>query len=187
MPALGRVTVSLRRSTGSFGTGMGGQDLTNEVARASRQGRAGEAAKVYGRRAGFEPANEGSIPSPRTDRETRWGVALPWNLIASAALGLWLMASPTSFGSTGWAAHSDHLAGALVVTVAIVALADVGRAARFINVAFGAWFILAPWVLTGDKTTAAWNDVAVGIVLALISLPRGPVGERYGSWQRYIR
>ena len=85
------------------------------------------------------------------------------------------------------AAHSDHLVGALVVTVAIIALADVGRAARFLNVAFGAWFIAAPWLLSGDTTTSAWNDVVVGIALILLSLPRGAVGERYGSWQRFIR
>ena len=116
-----------------------------------------------------------------------WGVALPWNLLVSVALGLWLMASPTVFGSVGRAAHSDHVIGALVVTVAMVALADVGRAARFVNVVFGAWFIVAPWLLSGETTAAAWNDVAVGVALVLLSLPRGPVGERYGGWQRFIR
>jgi hypothetical protein len=114
-------------------------------------------------------------------------VALPWNLLVSVALGLWLMASPTVFGSSGRAAHSDHLIGALVVTVAMIALADVGRAARFVNVVFGAWFIAAPWLLSGDTTAAAWNDVAVGVALVLLSLRRGPVVERYGSWQRLIR
>ena len=47
------------------------------------------------------------------------------------------------FGTASRAAHSDHIVGALVVTVAIIALADVGRAARFLNVVFGAWFIAA--------------------------------------------
>ena len=126
-------------------------------------------------------------PDGVTAKAMVWGVALPWNLLVSAAVGLWLMASPTVFGSRGGAAHSDHIVGALVVTVAIIALADVGRAARFINVAFGAWFIAAPWLLNGATTTAAWNDVAVGIALILLSLRRGPVRERYGTWQRFIR
>jgi hypothetical protein len=137
---------------------------------------------------------DGTDPDPGTLRPDVvsakamvWGVALPWNLLVSVALGLWLMTSPTVFGSLGRAAHSDHLIGALVVTVAMVALADVGRAARYLNVVFGAWFIVAPWLLSGATTTAAWNDVAVGIALILVSLRRGPVGERYGSWQRLIR
>jgi uncharacterized membrane protein len=116
-----------------------------------------------------------------------WGVALPWNLLVSAAVGLWLMASPAVLGTVGRAADSDNIVGALVVTVAFIALADVGRAARFLNVVFGAWFIAAPWLLSGGTTAAAWNDVAAGVALILLSLPRGHVRERYGSWQRFIR
>jgi uncharacterized membrane protein len=120
-------------------------------------------------------------------RAMLWGVALPWNLLASVAIGLWLMASPSIFGTVGPVAHSNHIIGALVVTVAIVALADVGRTVRYVNVLFGIWFIAAPWLLTGGTTAATVNDVVVGIVLIVLSLPRGPVGERYGSWQRFIR
>jgi hypothetical protein len=116
-----------------------------------------------------------------------WGVPLVWTLLASAALGLWLMASPALFGTVDRAADSDNVVGALVVTVAIIALADVGRAARFANVAFGVWIIASPWLLRGGTTTAVWNDVIVGVALILLSLPRGPVRERFGSFQRYIR
>lgn len=116
-----------------------------------------------------------------------WGVALPWNLLASIALGVWLMAAPSIFNTTGRAAHSDHLIGALVVSSAIMALADVGRALRFINVVFGAWFIVAPWVLAGATTGSAVSNGIAGIALILLSLPRGSIGERYGRWQRFVR
>lgn len=115
-----------------------------------------------------------------------WGMSLPWNLLVSTALGLWLMFAPFVLGSTGKAAHSDHLIGALVVTVAIISLADVGRPARFVNVLFGAWLIASPWLL-GAATGARWNDMMVGILVLLLSFPRGPVGERYGSYERFIR
>ncbi|MEX2324045.1 MAG: vitamin K epoxide reductase family protein [Acidimicrobiia bacterium] len=117
----------------------------------------------------------------------KWGITLPWNLLASAAVGLWLMASPAVFGTMDRAADSDNIVGALVVTVAMIALAEVGRAARFLNVAFGAWIVAAPWLLGGGTTASRWNDVAAGALLILLSLRRGPVGERYGSWQRFIR
>ncbi|MBI3964066.1 MAG: SPW repeat protein, partial [Chloroflexi bacterium] len=99
----------------------------------------------------------------------------------------WLMAAPSVLGSAPPAAHSDHLIGALVVTVAVIALADVGRALRFVNVLFGAWFVAAPWVLSGATPASTWNDVVAGVALILLSVPRGPVGECYGSWQRLIR
>ena len=116
-----------------------------------------------------------------------WGVSLPWNLLVGAALGLWLMFAPSTFGSTGKAAHSDHLIGALILTVAVIALAEVGRGARFVNVLFGASIIAAPWLLGGATTAARWNDMIAGSLVILLSFQRGPIIEQYGDFQRYIR
>jgi uncharacterized membrane protein len=116
-----------------------------------------------------------------------WGVVLPWNLLVSAALGLWLMFAPAALGSTRMAAHSDHLIGALIVTAAVIALADVGRAARFINVLFGVWLIAAPWLLGGATTISTVSDMIAGALVILLSIPRGKIGERYGDFNWFIR
>lgn len=116
-----------------------------------------------------------------------WGVTLPWNLLASGAVGLWLMFAPTVLGSTGTVAHSDHLVGALIVTAAVISLAEVGRATRFINMLFGAWVIAAPWLLEGAATGAAWNGLIAGILVILLSMRRGGISERYGDFERFIR
>lgn len=115
-----------------------------------------------------------------------WGVSVPWNLLVSAALGIWLMFAPAIFGTEGRAADSDHLVGALVTTVAVIVMAEVIRVGRFINVLLGGWIILAPWILSGAAPAARWNDVAVGVALILLSLRRGPVRERYATWDRRI-
>jgi hypothetical protein len=115
-----------------------------------------------------------------------WGVTAPWNLLLTAALGLWLMAAPAVFGSRGGAADSDHLVGALVVTVAVIALAEVGRPVRFANVLLGAWTVASPWLLGGASMGAAWNDVAVGTAVVRLSLRRGVVRDRYGGWARFV-
>jgi hypothetical protein len=111
---------------------------------------------------------------------------VPWNLALSAALGVWLMFAPAAFGTAGPAADSDHLVGALVVTAAVIAVGEVARAARFVNLLFAAWLIVGPWFLAGGTPAARWNDVAVGAVLLPLSLPRGRVTERFGSWDRYV-
>jgi nucleoside-diphosphate-sugar epimerase/uncharacterized membrane protein len=116
-----------------------------------------------------------------------WGVKLPWNLVLTTALGLWLMFAPSTFSSLGLAAHSDHLIGALIVTASVIALADVGRTARYINVVFGAWVIASPWLLDGAGAGARWSDVIVGALVLLLSFRRGPIGDRYGSYERFIR
>ena len=70
----------------------------------------------------------------------------------------------------------------------MVALADVGRTARFINVLFGAWLVAAPWLVGGGTTATTLSGVVVGLPLLIaLSLPRGPVRESYGSWNRYLR
>lgn len=113
-------------------------------------------------------------------------LASNWNLLVSAAFGVWLMFAPSVFGTGGRVADSDHLVGALVVTFAVIAMAEVGRVVRFINILFGAWIIIAPWLLSGSVATAEWSNLLVGVALILLSLPRGRVRGRYGSWQAYI-
>jgi hypothetical protein len=65
------------------------------------------------------------------------GVTVPWTLLASCGVGAWLMVSRLAFGTAGAMANSDHLVGALVITVAVCAMAEVARPLRFINVLFG--------------------------------------------------
>jgi nucleoside-diphosphate-sugar epimerase/uncharacterized membrane protein len=115
-----------------------------------------------------------------------WGMSVPWALLLSAGLGIWLMFAPAIFGSSRGAADSDYLVGALVVTFAVIAMGEVVRALRFINVLFGAWIIAAPWVLSGTTTGATWSDMIAGALLIALSLRRGETRERYGSWDRFV-
>jgi len=115
-----------------------------------------------------------------------WGVTIPWTLLVSTILGLWLMFAPAVFQTQGTAADSNHLVGALVITMAVIAMAEVVRAGRFLNVLLGVWIIMAPWLLAGATLEAKWNDMISGVALILVSLPHGTVRERYGSWEWYV-
>lgn len=115
------------------------------------------------------------------------GVTIPWTLVTSALLGVWLMFSRLVFGTVPPLADSDHLVGALVFTVAVMAMAEVGRALRFINVLFGIWLVAVPWLLAGGGAVAGGAGVAAGLILIALSLPRGPRSrEHYGSWDRFV-
>ena len=76
---------------------------------------------------------------------------------------------------------------ALIITVAVIAMAEVARPLRFLNVGFGLWLLAAPWLLEGASVTASWAGVLIGLAVIALSLPRGKLSkEHYGSWDRAV-
>ena len=114
------------------------------------------------------------------------GVNLPWSLVLSTAIGIWLMCTRLIFGTQGEQANSDHLIGALVVTISITALAESARPARFVNVLLAFALMASPLMLDGGSLLADWSSVAAALLLIAASIPRGKVENRYGDWSRYL-
>jgi hypothetical protein len=114
------------------------------------------------------------------------GVTVPWNLLLSAALGMWLMFAPYTFDFGSTLADSDHLAGALIITFSVIAMAEVVRYLRFLNILLGAWLIFAAFILKGGNTGALSNDMIMGILLIAVNIRKGQIKERYGTYNRFI-
>ena len=110
-----------------------------------------------------------------------------WTLLISAALGIWLMAAPTVFGMTGLAADSNHLLGALIVTVAVIAMAQVARPIRFLNCVFGVILAIGIWFIPDGTLIFQWNSALTGIMLFILSIPLGQIVDRFGNYDRIIR
>lgn len=125
-------------------------------------------------------------PETEHPRQMFWGVTVPWTLLVSALLGAWLMIAPAVFQTQGQTAHSDHILGALVVTVAIVAFAEVTRAARFINIALALAIIVLPWVFGGATPASGINDWIIGGLIIGLSIPPGRIKNTYGGWNALI-
>lgn len=113
-------------------------------------------------------------------------LASNWHLLIAAGVGTWLMFAPDVLGTTGSAASNDRLIGALVVTFALIAVAEVVRPIRFLNAVFGTWLLIAPWVLSGYVGTDRLSSMASGGALIVLSLRRGHIQGQYGGWQPYI-
>ncbi|HKP33283.1 MAG TPA: NAD-dependent epimerase/dehydratase family protein [Sphingomicrobium sp.] len=115
------------------------------------------------------------------------GMTFQWTLIASILLGGLLMLTRIVFGTSGSMANGDHVVGALVITVSIVALSEPVRLLRFVNTAFGVWLIAAPFLLDGAGAPATIASVVIGLLLAALSLPRGERSrEHYAGWDRFV-
>jgi hypothetical protein len=127
-------------------------------------------------------------PIRRTFPSMVRGLTPSWNLLASALLGLWLtFATRMVFQAVGRAADSDYIFGALVVTIAVISLAEVARALRFVNILFGLFIAVHPWILTGETFASGINSLVCGILIALLSFRKGRINNQYGRWDRCIR
>ena len=115
------------------------------------------------------------------------GVSVSWPLLASAAIGALLMMTRLFVDSAGAAANNDHIFGSLVVSLSIMALAEVARPLRFVNAAFGAWLIAAPWLLDGYSGPGMALISVAGLLLVVLALPRGKIVSHYGAWDRIAR
>ncbi|WP_281982804.1 vitamin K epoxide reductase family protein [Thalassorhabdomicrobium marinisediminis] len=113
------------------------------------------------------------------------GVNATWGLAASAAIGLWLMFTRLTLGTEGTLANTDHLIGALALTIAVSAMAESIRAARLLNVCLGAALIICALVMEASWLQSG-ADIVAGVALMLVSLPRGPVRHSYGGWSRVV-
>ena len=115
------------------------------------------------------------------------GFTLPWNLVASTLLGIWLMVSPAVMGIQGELANSHYILGPMIVACSVIATAEVFRSVRFCNILFGLALIVAPWVVTQPGLLSTWNSVIAGVLIVALSFRRGKIRSRYGSLEKWIR
>lgn len=108
-------------------------------------------------------------------------VSLPWDLALSGLIGLSLLFTRITLGAEGGLANSDHLIGSLVLAMTSLAAAEVARPLRFLNILLGAALFATPFIY-GASMAATIASVACGAALVALSIRRGPIRERYGTW-----
>lgn len=115
------------------------------------------------------------------------GTTMPWPLALSALIGVWFVAASDVLGMQDRAMDAHVIAGALVIVISILALSEVLRAARWANIIVGLTLAALVWLLEGATLTGQITTTVAGVALALLTPPRGPVRQRYATWDRCIR
>ncbi len=115
------------------------------------------------------------------------GVTVPWTIACQFVIGTWLMMRPDILPFAGRTADCDHLLGAMVVTLALVASAEVTRIVRLTNIPLGLILIVVALLFARDLPNVCYSELISGIVLILVSLPRGGIVERYAGWDKYVK
>ncbi|PMR75192.1 vitamin K epoxide reductase family protein [Billgrantia endophytica] len=134
-----------------------------------------------------EPVDENFQRSPMAilGDALRTGVNLPWNLALCLLIGAWLMLTRVTLGAEGAMANWDHVIGALIITVAVIALAESARPIRWLLIPLAAVLLFTPF-LHGVGIVATISSLLCGAAVMALSLRRGPIQGRYGSWSKLL-
>jgi hypothetical protein len=111
---------------------------------------------------------------------SREGSARVGALIAGVAVGLWLMASPAVLAYDGAARGSAIVAGVLAASMSWIALSEVTRPLRRINLVIGGWLIMSAFVFR-QPLIAAITSAAAGLLLGISGLLPSRIKGRYGG------
>lgn len=125
-------------------------------------------------------------PIGRNLKGMTWGVTVPWNLVLTALIGIWLLFSHRYMGVTGILADVTDVCGALLIVFSIISWAEVMRALRFVNMILAVAFALAASFLPGATHETMLHGIIIGVIVIILSIFRGKIKERYGSWDRHI-
>jgi nucleoside-diphosphate-sugar epimerase/uncharacterized membrane protein len=119
--------------------------------------------------------------------DTIRGITLPWTLAATTILGALLMLERLVLPVPWDLANTHHVIGALVVTISVIATAEVARALRFVNLPLAAWLAASPWLAPEASASATVVSRVAAALVAVLSLPRGRRSkEHYAGWDRFI-
>ncbi|WP_340152636.1 vitamin K epoxide reductase family protein [uncultured Marivirga sp.] len=117
-----------------------------------------------------------------------WGMSFPWMLTVSTVLGIWLMVSPTVFGVGIETPFADlnHLGGALAIVFAVMAMAEVIRSLRYLNVLLGLVLVVLPWFIEDINVAFTLSTSLTGLLVMALSFSKGKIKEKYGLWDKYV-
>jgi SPW repeat len=102
---------------------------------------------------------------------TSFSLPKHWEDWIGAALGLWLLASPSviPYGVPA-ASQNAFLGGVLLLAIAFVEITTFRAWEEWINVVLGAWLVVSPWVLGATVVIATTNLVIVGLLILALAL-----------------
>ena len=113
---------------------------------------------------------------------------LPYNLWITAAIGVWIMTMPGVLGYTdSTLASSDIITGAITITFSIACMSEVARVGRYANIVFGLWLAASVFIFNVDVANYQWIHWLTAAGLIIFSIRRGPVVEKHGMWDKYIK
>ncbi|MGZ3715045.1 MAG: SPW repeat domain-containing protein [Ktedonobacterales bacterium] len=110
-----------------------------------------------------------------------------WLQVCNIILGIWLLISPAILGLSPSVVRLDRIAGPVAIFIAVLALRDVTRGARVVNILTGLFLLIAVPVAQGVTTLDLVLNSVSGSLLIIFALPTGAVRQRVdGGWRAIV-
>ena len=115
-----------------------------------------------------------------------WGMNFPWTLTVSSLLGLMVVVLPSLMTTDELHQKILQVTGLLTFTFAIIAMGETLRTFRLFNILMGLLAGVSGFILSGHGAINLFG-AGLGVMIILLSLPRGKIQHSFESWDRYIR
>lgn len=112
-------------------------------------------------------------------------VGIPWNIALCIGLGVSLMLTRITLGHEGNMANWDHLIGSLVITIGVCALAEIARPLRLLIIPVASALLVTPFVFDVSELSLVVS-LCTAIALIILSIPRGSINDKFGTWNKYL-
>lgn len=130
---------------------------------------------------------EQMVPKKGPITEMLRGVSVPWSLSISLLMGICLMLLTKLFNySINFPPELDYFFGAWIITVSILAMAEVARAVRWLNLLNALGILFVSWLVWRDPFVNQWDNFIFSALLVILILMPCPIKEHYGDWEKHI-
>ena len=109
--------------------------------------------------------------------------------LLAVLLGVWLIVSPAVLGYSGAAAVNARAVGPVIVGSSLIAVWQLMRPLRWVELAVGPWLVAAPWVLyKWYGVVEGVNTIGVGLALMVLAFLGGKTTKSFGGgWRVLLR
>lgn len=115
-----------------------------------------------------------------------WGMTFPWTLVTSTLIGLFITFLPVYFNTVNSLQNFFHVSGLLIITFSVLAMGEPFRSLRLINILL-AFLVTGSAVFLEATITFILISFLFSFSLVILSIPRGPITQHFGEWNRYIK
>ncbi len=99
-------------------------------------------------------------------------------------LGLWLMASPFIFRSSG-SMVNEMLCGSLVLIFGFLSFWNRTRWAHFMILIVGLWLVISGYAAGHPAPPQSQNEIIVGLVLGMFAIIPNRANEIPAAWRKF--